>query len=460
MAGHEDYEVFEATTPGIVESKGSSHHPRHHPRMSSDASMTSNAPLHVKQARAARAKYADDSVDSQQIPPMVAFEVFAGKHFTTVGDTTSTDLSDSVHKSDAHTMAKEAARRRVRNSVESPIERYHRLKYEVDALAEDVRAMNETDGATTNEGVGSSGSNISDTSTVITAPWKEMARGLSAMQQQLSDIADTRSMKSAGLSMPSEASMHKVLSSRLLSEVERMASGGTNVENDSPAASAATGVPTVSGSDSGGSTTTTYEVLLDSSSRDAVSISRLASLEARFHRVEKALGDTGITRGSGGSGGIVGVLHDLEERVRLLDSPTLDSVGRRVAALSSELEKAVKLRKRLAKNGGTSEEDPTGVRAARVDELYGLVESLGALEKELPMVVARLETLQVLHGETATFSGRLTSLEESVRHVSAETKKQQECVVVMEKSVSENVEMMSKNMKVLDERLIRKAAAP
>ena len=59
----------------------------------------------------------------------------------------------------------------------------------------------------------------------------------------------------------------------------------------------------------------------------------------------------------------------------------------------------------------------------------------------------------MLHSETGTFSNRLKSLEDSIHYVNEETLNQIICVKAMEKSVVENVELMSQNMNVLDERL-------
>ena len=59
----------------------------------------------------------------------------------------------------------------------------------------------------------------------------------------------------------------------------------------------------------------------------------------------------------------------------------------------------------------------------------------------------------MLHSETGTFSNRLKSLEDSIQYVNEETLNQKVCVEAMEKSVVENVELMSQNMNVLDQRL-------
>lgn len=131
-------------------------------------------------------------------------------------------------------------------------------------------------------------------------------------------------------------------------------------------------------------------------------------------------------------------------------------MGRRVAALSSELEKTIKLQKRARNNGSSTTSLATAMDAARetqITQLYSLVESLSSLERELPTIVERLETLQFLHSETATFSQRLTSMEESVQFAREETRAHSECVSFMEKSLVENVDTMATNMRLLDERM-------
>ena len=115
--------------------------------------------------------------------------------------------------------------------------------------------------------------------------------------------------------------------------------------------------------------------------------------------------------------------------VVLISSPfggsNQDSVGRRVAALTSELERTIKLQKRAHNStSSSSSSSSTTLDAARVQQitqLYSLVESLSSFEAELPIIVERLETLQALHCETATFSQRLTSMEESVSLAREET---------------------------------------
>ena len=118
--------------------------------------------------------------------------------------------------------------------------------------------------------------------------------------------------------------------------------------------------------------------------------------------------------------------------VVLISSPfggsNQDSVGRRVAALTSELERTIKLQKRAhnstSSSSSSSSSSSTTLDAARVQQitqLYSLVESLSSFEAELPIIVERLETLQALHCETATFSQRLTSMEESVSLAREET---------------------------------------
>ena len=237
MIQTEDWAVFEATTSGIEESKGNHQH-----RISSTDSSTSNAaPLRVKQAKAARSKYTNDGIDEKNVTPLIAFEMFAGKSFTTKRDMASTDLSDSVSKGSSSSVESATITTTTSNDTssvihnpkgrnislsESPLERYYRLKAEVDELASDVDAMNQAEEAeeAADAAAGGAGDAGSAGATVPAAPWREMARGLASMRNELENISETPCMRHAGLSMPRLASKHEVLSSRLLSEVEHVRS--------------------------------------------------------------------------------------------------------------------------------------------------------------------------------------------------------------------------------------------
>ena len=81
-------------------------------------------------------------------------------------------------------------------------------------------------------------------------------------------------------------------------------------------------------------------------------------------------------------------------------------------------------------------------------------ERLQALDTELPGVVARLETLQDLHSQTATFAGRLHALEEATGAVKLSLESNEAVVKELEKSVCENAELMAKNMQALDAQFV------
>ena len=238
-------------------------------------------------------------------------------------------------------------------------------------------------------------------------------------------------------------------------------------------------------------------LLLDPSTSDAVAASRIAELEARFHRVETALGDMSTfrqavaaavsgdgaegsaagprsgSRGSvgasedilssvdndakgapGGSfpGGLLGIVSALEKRVELLTPGKLDLVGKRVAVLSAELKNLMALRMQKAKMEGGSE---ASSEDQKVNELYGLLERLQGLDNELPSLVERLETLQGLHTQTATFAARLQALERATESARATLSSNEAAVSELEASVAANLEIMSKNVELLDAKLAK-----
>ena len=74
------------------------------------------------------------------------------------------------------------------------------------------------------------------------------------------------------------------------------------------------------------------------------------------------------------------------------------------------------------------------------------------LDTELPGLVERLETLQGLHEQTATFAGRLKALEGATEAARASLAANETVVSELEASVAANAEAMAKNVKLLDEK--------
>ena len=509
----DDWAVFEVTTEASpdVGSRG---------RSSSASKEGAREPLHVKQAKAAAARHLGDGVDTvSQVPAAVAFEVFAGRQFLS---TPRDNLSDAVavdgavggRTNELARFQRDHRRREAGLHVESPLERYHRLKAEVAELAADVRVMSSESerriraggadqggqdsgkaNSSTNSSSSSTTTNNNSDSVIPAAPWRQMSSGLDLLGKQLSDIAQTPAMQEAGLKLPGDPgrmSAQSVLSQQLMSDVAKLhenSDGGGNSTDKGPGS-------TSSGGRASNSSNRGTILVLDPSTRDAVAASRIAELEARFHRVETAIGDMstfrhavamansaarsaegarvsgGVGGGSGTSeaillaaeedvagsasggsfpGGLLGIVSALEKRVELLTPGKLDVVGKRVAVLSAELKNLMTLRLQQAKmevssDGGGRADDE------KVNELYGLLERLQVLDTELPGLVERLETLQGLHEQTATFAGRLKALEGATEAARASLAANETVVSELEASVAANAEAMAKNVKLLDEK--------
>lgn len=449
----EDWAVFEATTE--VPSSSS---------LAVRQGKAAGTPLRLKQAKAAQAKNTGDSISEKDVSPAAAFEVFAGRQYWS---TPRDDLSDSVAVDRAREWAA-AERRRLRN-VETPLERYHRLKAEVSELAADVKVMCSDSTAAGNDSEAKDTANArTNDATFPSAPWGEMSAGLELLGQQLSEIARVPGLNSS-VNLPGDLgriSEQSLLSQQLLANVAKLQAQAAN--KDSGASS--TSVKYDSSADG-----TPQILLLDPSNRDAVAASRIAELEARCHRVEKALGDMSTFHqvvaaskiqsaakksandsetaqavlSDGGSKGLLGIISSLEKRVELLTPGRLDEVGKRVAVLSAELKNLMSLRKQQSKTtGGISLEEDE-----KINELYGLLERLQGLDRQLPILVERLETLQGLHHQTATFAKRLEALEGATENAKANLNSNETILAELETSVAANMERMADNMKLLDEKM-------
>ena len=472
----EDWKVFEATTApppapeegeenggagggGAGGARGSDGEARRAPRASGAAGGE-------KEGKGATGHLGGvgDGLDEADMDPVLAFEVFAGRQYVS-----GKDLSDSIAKANARPA-------RGMRPLEAPLDRYRRLKAEVAELAADVAAMSDMENrrsSPTPENVPAG--SASSESTVPSAPWHGIRSGLQSLEEQLAQIAKTKAMREAGLSLADERSAQAVLSRHLLDSVQKM--GG------SAAADSESGVAGKDVTDGGKSDTSdagsrggTYEIYLDASAQNSVSLARLAEMEARFNNLEKLIGmDTLVAEQQQGKAtsanlsekaatlgiaefgpqGLLGAVSMLEEKMNLLSPGALDTVGRRVASLSAELERVSRLRRENlgAKSASVAGDAARAEDAEKVSALFDLLERLQGLDKEIPGIVERLHSLQLLHQETAVFSSRLQSVEEALQGSAQDIRSCREIAKELSQSVAENAEVMLKNVAQLDERL-------
>merc|ERR1712032_678640 len=101
-------------------------------------------------------------------------------------------------------------------------------------------------------------------------------------------------------------------------------------------------------------------------------------------------------------------VHQLQKRLSLLDQQKLDALRTGVQKVIQEMEQVFAKKAELEGLGTTRDRDLD----RKVSELYELCHRWTATSAALPLVVARLQSLQALHQESASFTARLAALEE------------------------------------------------
>eukprot|EP00415_Alexandrium_ostenfeldii_P001363 UN1363 len=131
----------------------------------------------------------------------------------------------------------------------------------------------------------------------------------------------------------------------------------------------------------------------------------------------------------------------------LLDPQRLESIRASVHKVMGDLDQA--LAKKADLMGANA--DPELDR--KVGELYDFCHRWSATAASLPSIVSRLQSLQALHQQSATFASRLTALEQQqddlVKLLEATNKAVQDLGV----GLKENMTIVKDNMRSLEEKM-------
>jgi nuclear migration protein JNM1 len=312
------------------------------------------------------------SVTAEGISPLAAFEVFAGKTFHQ--QQTLFTLADSVER-----------------RAESPMQRFARLRGELDDLSRDLDSMvkGEADGEAT-----------------VWSVLKQEARQMIAKLVELEDHSGAKLYKSKADSL---AQRFDEVSSKILKNV-----GAAPAPAPSPSSSAPADYSEV--------------VALER---------RVSALETMLGYASNLLDTEGSARSSSSSSGsssfpLVETVSRLEKRVALLDPATLDTLRTKAGQLKNDLEASQKIK-------GSAQEQQTLAAAAKVDGLFERVERVRVAAEEVPALVLRLKTLEHVHSSAALFTQRLDQMERSVGALSDELKSNGAVLASLSEGLKENV---------------------
>ncbi|KAL2138702.1 hypothetical protein VTI28DRAFT_6356 [Corynascus sepedonium] len=196
-------------------------------------------------------------------------------------------------------------------------------------------------------------------------------------------------------------------------------------------------------------------------------LTKVADFDSRLLVLERALGigSAGMPEFDAGSvpRAILPLLENLHKQISTLSEasvPSLDSISRRVRALTQEAENLEKARRNaktaqdaLASAGaapvteGAAPEDSE--QTAKINALYGTLPTIESLSPLLPPLLDRLRSLRSLHADAATAAETLARLEKRQAEMAGEIKQWREGLEKVEDAVRAGDATMTKNVEVI-----------
>jgi nuclear migration protein JNM1 len=221
-----------------------------------------------------------------------------------------------------------------------------------------------------------------------------------------------------------------------------------------------------------------YTITYAPSYEQTHALAKAADFDSRLVAMEKALGIGSTAMPEFDSNGlpraVVPLLEQLHKQVSTLSEasvPSLDSISRRVRALTQEAENLEKARRNaktahdaLTSAGaapapeGAAPEDSE--QTAKINALYGTLPTIDNLTPLLPPLLDRLRSLRTIHAEAATASETLARLEQKQAEMAGEIQQWREGLEKVEGAVragdatmAKNVDVMSTWVKDLEEKM-------
>lgn len=196
-------------------------------------------------------------------------------------------------------------------------------------------------------------------------------------------------------------------------------------------------------------------------------LAKAADFDRRLVVLERALGIGSVAGPEFDSNGlpraIIPLLDQLHKQISTLSEasvPSLDSISRRVRALTQEAENLEKARRNakaahdaLVAAGaaptaeGASAEDSE--QAAKINALYGTLPTIESLTPLLPPLLDRLRSLRMIHADAATAAETLASLEKKQAEMAADIQQWREGLEKVEAAIRDGDATMTKNVDVM-----------
>mmetsp|Transcript_55371 Transcript_55371/g.103909 ORF Transcript_55371/g.103909 Transcript_55371/m.103909 type:complete len:375 (+) Transcript_55371:62-1186(+) len=333
-----------------------------------------------------------DAIDSSALPVQAAFQSFAEKDGASAGGATR-----------APKQRRDFQLAPV--GFEAPEQRLSRLQAEVSEL------LRFTEASATKELVAD----------LLGADPGEMSAELKVLEKRLAVLAEGPAGHGSGgkkvrggYSMPAS----------LISQLDRMASGEATVPKSADGQ-------------------VTYQINYTPSAASISDGAKIAAMESSIAEIERQIG---VLEPSTPFPDLQTAISQLQKRVSLLDAQKLETITKGVEKVVKEVDQVLTKKAQLE---GTDHKDLD----SKVSQLYDFCHRWSATAASLPLIVSRLQSLQALHLQSASFASRLAALEKQQEELTKLLETTTEAVQDLNVGLKENMAIVRDNMKSLEEKI-------
>jgi uncharacterized protein (UPF0335 family) len=362
-----------------------------------------NPPIvHQQQQQSAGDSSAESVLNSDQISPQAAFEIFQGKVYSaSIPNTT-------INAAKASTSAG--------GDESTPLERLARLQQEVTALEAELKMTVAADSG----------------------------RSFDEQVVQLATDLKNRLVATSSTHVTEQDNLTRLIHEQLQNIQKKDAT------TSAAAAAAAAAVGAVSLPQTG----LVYELYGNATNPTTTMEERLLNLErllgnSQQNALSSSSSSSQTNSASSTSTNHKSLLHRLEEMetlVATVDSTTLEKTATKAKVIRADLEAASKARNKLTAT--YKKED-----SKMIQQLYQQMVDLEGLGSYLPSLVERLQQLSHLHRQASTFGTRLQELERGTTQVEATVGQLEDGMTTLQKTIVQNIAAMEKNLQELDKKL-------
>lgn len=338
----------------------------------------------------------------------------------------------------------------VEEQLETPLQRFERLRAEVTTFLRDVETIRSSR-AQAADSIAVGGGDDLDSASLA-----EMADRLKTWQSQL----HTASKVDGGLdslthgSSGTKGAAQSELTTQLLGKISALKS--QSGDSTATAGSSPSSASTATGNTKG---LVSYELVYNKDSGKELKLAQVAELERRLAALEQCVTGRIAPEPSHilvSPQGLVASIDEVRHKVASLDERAMDQLSHRMAKLTKQLEAMKAVRETSESSAETNSEAQgqlTADQEAKIDSVYRSLSQVETVAVELPVVVERMVQLRVLHEQAVHFSAQLTSITSSQSDLSTVLQANLAGINRMQASLTANMATIEKNVLSLEKRI-------